>query len=262
MSCIDSATIYVKDLTKSAQFYNAALGLAVVEDTANAKSLVLNGDCKISLMQANPVSDDGLYDLGEGISGIGISRPSPVDVLDMAELNGGKIILPADEYAYAASMVPDEDEMKSFPVKYGTVQDPDNYSIEVKESSSSEAAKIVMNVEDLNDSIDFYTNTIGMALLRKRSNVYNVPKSASMVGYVGFGSETEGVFIELLYNYATEKINLGAEQGKLHIKVDDLSAVIDRLTASNMKYSLLDEDGKNSVLTADPTGFQVQISQN
>eukprot|EP00600_Ochromonadales_sp_CCMP1393_P003362 CAMPEP_0174982834 /NCGR_PEP_ID=MMETSP0004_2-20121128/16756_1 /TAXON_ID=420556 /ORGANISM="Ochromonas sp., Strain CCMP1393" /LENGTH=68 /DNA_ID=CAMNT_0016234915 /DNA_START=87 /DNA_END=289 /DNA_ORIENTATION=- len=68
MSCIDSATIYVKDLTKSAQFYNAALGLAVVEDTANAKSLVLNGDCKISLMQANPVSDDGLYDLGEGIS--------------------------------------------------------------------------------------------------------------------------------------------------------------------------------------------------
>lgn len=86
-----------------------------------------------------------------------------------------------------ASEVPDEDEMKRLPVQYGRILDINGYVVEVAESavSASDARvyKIVVGVLDLNDSIDFYTKVLKMKLLRRRSNVNSIPKSASMCAY-------------------------------------------------------------------------------
>lgn len=46
------------------------------------------------------------------------------------------------------------------------------------------AAKIILHVEDLDESVEFYTKGLGMKLLRRRSNVNNTPKEAAMVAYV------------------------------------------------------------------------------
>jgi catechol 2,3-dioxygenase-like lactoylglutathione lyase family enzyme len=88
-------------------------------------------------------------------------------------------------------MIPDEDEMKLFPVRYGRIRDPDGYTVEVTEDKNVGAAnmfKVILNVLDLDESIGFYTSSLGMKLLRKRSNVNSRPKHGSMCAYVVSGN--------------------------------------------------------------------------
>jgi catechol-2,3-dioxygenase len=99
------------------------------------------------------------------------------------------------DYHYGACLVPDEDDMKITPVRYGAMLDINGYLIEVHENSAHGAvsgkgivghsgSKIILYVEDLDESIAFYTGLLGMNLYRKRSNVVSLPKDASMVAHV------------------------------------------------------------------------------
>ncbi len=45
-------------------------------------------------------------------------------------------------------------------------------------------SRIILYVEDLDESVAFYTAVLGMTLFRKRSNVNSIPKDASMVAHV------------------------------------------------------------------------------
>ena len=100
--------------------------------------------------------------------------------------NGHKdLITEFGEYAYGASLVPDEDEMKQFPVKYGLLRDPDGYPVQIIDYATKKVfQKAVINVLDLEESIGFYTNVLGMKLLRKRSNINSRPKQASLCAFV------------------------------------------------------------------------------
>lgn len=87
------------------------------------------------------------------------------------------------EYFYGASMIPDEDEMKQFPITYGRIIDNNGFVIEVKENNNN-CGKFMMNVIDLEESVAFYRDVLGMKLLRKRSNVNSKPKHGSLVACV------------------------------------------------------------------------------
>ncbi len=96
-------------------------------------------------------------------------RSNAVDIMDASEMNGGSVHTILDNYAYAASLIPDEDEMKQYPVKYGRVADPDGYLVEIVEPLKAPSptgtmfttAKVILNVEDLDESIEFYTDILG-----------------------------------------------------------------------------------------------------
>jgi uncharacterized protein YdaL len=89
----------------------------------------------------------------------------------------------ANEFV-GASEIPDEDDLKQTAIQYGRMKDVNGYKVELLQSSTGTSIyKVVIGVLDLNDSIDFYTKVLQMKLLRKRSNVNNVPKSASMCAY-------------------------------------------------------------------------------
>lgn len=118
-------------------------------------------------------------------------------------------VRPFDTYYYGASLVPDEDDLKQTEVKYALIQDPTGFQVEVKENPTDSHCRIVINVIDLDESIDFYTKIIGLKLLRKRSNVNSRPRDASISAYVGGLTETNGVILELFYQYATNTINQG-----------------------------------------------------
>ena len=133
----------------------------------------------------------------QGIRGIGVQRSNVLEIQNKAIMAGGSVVLPLDDYKYGASMEPDEDEMKQLPVRFATVLDPDGYIVELREvnetaledvalhrSLRSDVAKIVLNVEDLDECIEFYTQVLGMKLLRRRSNVNNEPNEGAMVAYV------------------------------------------------------------------------------
>lgn len=102
----------------------------------------------------------------------------------MACSGPAEIITDFGEYKFGASMIPDEDDLKQFPVQYGCLCDPNGYNLQIIERSTKFLERIILNVLDLNDSIEFYMQAFGMTLLRKRSNVNNIPKSASMCAYM------------------------------------------------------------------------------
>lgn len=114
---------------------------------------------------------------------------SAAGVFEAATAAGGKTLLEMGNFAYAASLIPDEDEMKTYPVRYGRISDPDGYTIEVREDAklkekSRKMFKLTLNVLDIEESVAFYRDVLGMTVLRRRSNVWAIPKSASMCAFM------------------------------------------------------------------------------
>ena len=114
---------------------------------------------------------------------------SAVGIFEAATTAGGKTLLPLGDFAYGASLIPDEDEMKTYPVRYGRISDPDGYTIEVREDpklkeKSRKMFKVTLNVLELEDSVSFYRDVLGMNVLRRRSNVWGIPKHASMCAFM------------------------------------------------------------------------------
>ena len=83
---------------------------------------------------------------------------------------------------------------------------------------------MVLRVGDMQRSVDFYTKTMGMNLLRTTDR----PEQKYSLAFVGYGPESEQAVIELTYNYGVDRYDLGGGYG--HIAVEDLvEGVLDLL---------------------------------
>jgi Glyoxalase/Bleomycin resistance protein/Dioxygenase superfamily len=127
-------------------------------------------------------------------------------IFEAATAGGGKTLLEVDNFAYAASLIPDEDEMKTYPVRYGRLSDPDGYIIEVREDPRAKPAsrklfKLTLNVLDIEESVAFYRDILGMNVLRRRSNVFAVPRHASMCAFMVSRHENalQGAFLPCIW---------------------------------------------------------------
>lgn len=76
----------------------------------------------------------------------------------------------------------------------------------------------MLRVGDLNRSIAFYTEVLGMKLLRTSDN----PEYKYTLAFVGFHDEREGAVLELTYNYGVESYDLGNAFGHIALEVDDV----------------------------------------
>ena len=77
----------------------------------------------------------------------------------------------------------------------------------------------MLRVGDLERSIDFYTNVLGMRLLRKTDR----PDQKYTLAFVGYGDEESNTAIELTYNYGVEKYEMGGAFGHLAVGVPDVA---------------------------------------
>lgn len=68
----------------------------------------------------------------------------------------------------------------------------------------------MLRVGDLQRSIAFYTNVLGMKLLRTSEN----PEYKYSLAFVGYGPETEEAVIELTYNWGVESYDMGNAYGR------------------------------------------------
>ena len=75
----------------------------------------------------------------------------------------------------------------------------------------------MIRVGDLDRSIKFYTDVLGMKLLRKK----DYPDGKFTLAFVGYGPETEQAVVELTYNWGTDKYDLGNAFGHIALEVDD-----------------------------------------
>ncbi len=78
----------------------------------------------------------------------------------------------------------------------------------------------MLRVGDLQRSIDFYTDVMGMQLLRTADR----PEQKYTLAFVGYGDESRGAVLELTYNYGIDRYEVGSGFGHVAVEVVDAAA--------------------------------------
>ena len=119
----------------------------------------------------------------------------------------------------------------------------------------------MLRVGDLDRSIQFYTETMGMKLLRKHDNeAYKYT-----LAFVGYGDESEGAVIELTYNWGTSEYEMGDAFGHIAIGVEDIYATCDAIKAAGGNVSREPGPVKGGsthiAFVTDPDGYKIELIQ-
>ncbi len=86
----------------------------------------------------------------------------------------------------------------------------------------------MLRVGDMQRSIDFYTKSMGMQLLRTTDR----PDQKYSLAFVGYADESQQAVIELTYNYGVTSYDLGSGFGHIAIGVDDIHGTCERVKAA------------------------------
>ena len=78
----------------------------------------------------------------------------------------------------------------------------------------------MLRVGDLEKALAFYTEVLGMKLLRRRE----YPEGRFTLAFVGFGPESEQAALELTHNWDTPRYELGSGYGHVAVEVEDAAA--------------------------------------
>ncbi|MGB4674848.1 MAG: lactoylglutathione lyase [Azovibrio sp.] len=120
----------------------------------------------------------------------------------------------------------------------------------------------MIRVGDLERSIQFYTEVLGMQLLRRQ----DYPEGRFTLAFVGYGPESEGAVIELTYNWDTSRYELGNGFGHIALEVPDAAAACAGIKARGGK--VVREAGPmqhGSTIIAfveDPDGYKIELIQH
>ena len=119
----------------------------------------------------------------------------------------------------------------------------------------------MIRVGDLDKSIAFYTETLGMQLLRRQ----DYPEGRFTLAFVGYGPESEGAGLELTHNWDTPSYDLGNGYGHIALAVPDAAAAcadIKRLAGKVVRGAGPMKHGTNIIAFAeDPDGYKIELIQ-
>jgi len=117
----------------------------------------------------------------------------------------------------------------------------------------------MIRVGNLERSIQFYTEILGMKLLRQK----DYPDGKFTLAFVGYGEEESNSVIELTHNWDTESYDPGSGFGHLAIEVGDVYAAAEKIRAQGGK--IIREPGPMNAGTTiiafveDPDGYQIEL---
>jgi lactoylglutathione lyase len=117
----------------------------------------------------------------------------------------------------------------------------------------------MLRVGDLERSLAFYTEVLGMQLLRR----HDYPEGRFTLAFVGFGPESEGAVIELTHNWDTAAYELGAGYGHIALEVDDAKAACDAIRARGGRVVREAGPMKHGTtviaFVEDPDGYRIEL---
>ncbi len=116
----------------------------------------------------------------------------------------------------------------------------------------------MIRVGDLEKSLAFYTEVLGMRLLRRK----DYPEGKYTLAFVGYGPESEGAVLELTYNWGVEKYELGGGYGHVAIAVDDIQRACAGVAAKGGKvaYGPAIHGGSTWIaFVEDPDGYKIEF---
>ena len=119
----------------------------------------------------------------------------------------------------------------------------------------------MIRVGDLDRSIRFYTDVLGMQLLRRK----DYPDGKFTLAFVGYGPETEQAVVELTYNWGTEKYDLGNAFGHIALEVDDVYKACADIKQRGGKVTREAGPMKHGstviAFVEDPDGYKIELIQ-
>lgn len=119
----------------------------------------------------------------------------------------------------------------------------------------------MLRVGDLDRSIDFYTNVLGMKLLRRN----DYPDGKFTLAFVGYGPESEGAVLELTHNWDTKAYELGTGYGHVALEVDDAYATCADVKKRGGKVTREAGPMKHGTtviaFVEDPDGYKIEFIQ-
>ena len=120
----------------------------------------------------------------------------------------------------------------------------------------------MLRVGDLERSKSFYTNVLGMQLLRE----HEFPQGKFTLAFLGYGDESNNTVLELTYNWGTESYDIGNAYGHIAVGVEDVYAACDRIKAAGGKIVREAGPMKGSTrvlaFVEDPDGYKIELLED
>ncbi len=119
----------------------------------------------------------------------------------------------------------------------------------------------MLRVGDLDRSLRFYTEVLGMQLLRRK----DYPTGRFTLAFVGYGEESDTTVLELTHNWDQNQYELGEGYGHIALGVEDIQSTC--LAISKRGGRVVREPGPmqhgNTVIAfvEDPDGYKVELIQ-
>ena len=117
----------------------------------------------------------------------------------------------------------------------------------------------MLRVGDLQRSIDFYTNVLGMKLLRTSDN----PEYQYTLAFVGYGKNPEHAELELTYNHGVDSYEMGTAYGHIAIAVPDAAEACNKVRqqGGNVTRDAGPVKGGSTVIAfvTDPDGYKIEL---
>lgn len=119
----------------------------------------------------------------------------------------------------------------------------------------------MLRVGNLDRSLQFYCDILGMKLLRQK----DYPGGEFTLAFVGYGDESEQSVIELTYNWGVEQYEIGTGYGHIALGVDDIYTTCEQIRAAGGKITREPGSMKhgNTVIAfvEDPDGYKIELIQ-
>lgn len=119
----------------------------------------------------------------------------------------------------------------------------------------------MLRVGNLEKSLDFYCNVLGMKLLRQK----DYPDGKFTLAFVGYGHETENTVIELTHNWDTDSYDIGNGFGHIALGVDDIYNTCEQIKSLGGKVTREPGPMKHGstviAFIEDPDGYKIELIQ-
>ena len=119
----------------------------------------------------------------------------------------------------------------------------------------------MLRVGDLDRSLLFYTEVLGMDLLRRK----DYPSGRFTLAFVGYGDESDTTVLELTHNWDTSHYELGSAYGHIALGVDDIYTTCAAIAAKGGRVvrepGPMSEGGTVIAFVEDPDGYKLELIQ-
>ncbi len=119
----------------------------------------------------------------------------------------------------------------------------------------------MLRVGDLERSLDFYSNVLGMTILRRK----DYPNGRFTLAFVGYGDESSNAAIELTYNWDTKSYDIGTGYGHVALGMENIYTACDAIRAKGGKITREPAPMKHGTteiaFVEDPDGYKIELIQ-